>query len=70
MAEADRPHPPGEAVRTAQGRFAVRLQLRRPQLDAAAQVNGPNSGARPQAAVRLKAAGELETILQNPLKAA
>jgi hypothetical protein len=30
MAQADRPAAPGEAARTAQGRLAVRLQLRRP----------------------------------------
>jgi hypothetical protein len=36
MAQADRSDPPGEAARTAQGRLAVRPQLRSPQPHAAA----------------------------------
>jgi transposase len=47
MAQADRPHPPGEAARTAQGRLAVRLQLRRAQPMPAAQADRPERRVRP-----------------------
>ena len=65
MAQADRSNAPGEAARTAQGRLAVRLQLRRPQPDAAAQADRPWTTGKARAAVRLKADGELEMALQN-----
>jgi hypothetical protein len=43
LAEADRPAAPGEAARTAQGRLALRLQLRRAQPAAAAQADRAKS---------------------------
>src|ERR1019366_6395122 len=70
MAQADRPDAPGEAARTAQRRLAVRLQLRSPQPDAAAQADRPKSRARPQAAVRLKFGRRAETAFQEPPKSA
>jgi hypothetical protein len=47
MAQAERSSPPGEAARTAQGRLAVRLQLRRPQPHAAAETDSPWRQTRP-----------------------
>jgi hypothetical protein len=55
---------------TAQGRLAVRLQLRRPQPHAAAHTDNPWTTGKDRAAVRLKAAGEPETALQNASNAA
>src|ERR1700682_6546723 len=57
MVEADRPHPPGQAPRTAQGGLDLRLQLRRTQPDAAPTADRAKTSARPQGAVRLKPAG-------------
>jgi len=70
VAQADRSDAPGEAARTAQGRLAVRLQLRSPQPDAAAQADRPKSGARPQAAVRLRFDRRAETTFHEHPKPA
>src|SRR5260370_25995588 len=57
MVEADRPKPPGQAPRTAEGGLDLRLQLRRTQPDAAPTADRAKTSARPQGAVRLKPAG-------------
>ena len=70
MAEADRPNPPGEAARTAQGGLAVRLQLRRAQLVQAAQADRTKTCGKVRAELRLKTSPEPETALQMDAKGA
>src|SRR6201993_5441771 len=70
MAEADRPNPPGEAARTAQGGLAVRLQLRRAQLVQAAQADRTKTCGKVPAELRLKTLPEPETALQRDAKGA
>src|ERR1700686_2986453 len=47
LAEADRPDPPGEVARSAQGGLAVHLQLRRAQLVQAAKAHRTERSVRP-----------------------
>lgn len=70
MAEADRPHSPGEAARTAQGGLAVRLQLRRAQLVQVAQADRTKTCGKVRAELRLKTSPEPETALQRDPKGA
>ena len=70
MAEADRPRPPGVAARTAQGRLAVRLQLRSQQPHAAAETDRAWTTGKAHGAERVKATGESKAALQNSSKAA
>ncbi len=70
MARADRPDAPGEAARTAQGRLAIRLQLRRPQPDAPAEADRLRTTGKARGAVRLKGAGEPETASRESPKPA
>src|SRR6202011_386965 len=70
VAQADQSDPRCEAAGTAQGRVAVRLQLRRPQPHASAETDSPWTTGKPPGAVRLKAPGEPETALQDASNAA
>jgi hypothetical protein len=69
MAEADRPDPPGEAARTAQGGLAVRLQLRRAQLVQAAQADRTKTCGKVRAELRLKTPQSLKRLFRGMQKA-
>src|SRR5271154_6539181 len=68
LAEADRTAPPGQVTRTGKGGLVVRLQLRRPQPDPAAQANRTTTRRKPQGEVCLKPGPAFGSASRRPRK--